>query len=115
MQDAPLEIVHNMIMPFMLLLANSPLHGENATWHTGLLWPVNVDMQTAEPLGCTCQSLIKESKLHVAASDASGLKAIEVAGNVCPVWLKVQTASGRISRASSAAALRLLKTRADML
>jgi len=78
-----------MIMPFKLLLAKRLWHGEKATSHTGLLWPVNVHTHAAEPSGSTRQSLIRLSLLHVAASEASELKAIEVAGNVWPVWMAV--------------------------
>jgi len=76
-------------MPFKLLLAKRLWHGEKATSHTGLLWPVNVHTHAAEPSGSTRQSLIRLSLLHVAASEASELKAIEVAGNVWPVWMAV--------------------------
>ena len=100
MQDAPLLLSsHNMILAFMLLLAKSPPHGEKATSHTGLLWPVKVDRQVAEPSLHSCHSLTKESLLHVAAREASALNAIDVTGSECPCgpdWLTIHTGSGRI-------------------
>lgn len=101
-------------MAFMPLLAKNLPQGENATSHTGLFWPSKVDTHTAEPSGSTRHSLIRQSLLHVAASEASQQNAIEVAGSVWPVWIAVLTASGRISRASSAPAMRLLNARRAM-
>jgi hypothetical protein len=56
MQDASLVSAHNMIMAFMLQLARSLPHGENATSHTGLLCPVKVLTLHSEPSRCTRHS-----------------------------------------------------------